>query len=65
MKVDVNDYLRSLDSSPVRSLKDVIDFNAAHAELEFPYPNMDQEGCVSCFSAPSSSLILVFQAASR
>jgi hypothetical protein len=63
MKVEVNDYLRSLESSSMRSLKDVINFNDAHAELEFPYPNMDQKGCAPEVSSPSPRLTPSFQVA--
>jgi hypothetical protein len=45
MKDEINDYVRSLSTSPVRSLQDIIEFNDAHAELEFPDPLTDQEMC--------------------
>jgi hypothetical protein len=45
MKDEINNYVRSLSTSPVRSLQDIIEFNDAHAELEFPDPLMDQEMC--------------------
>ena len=37
-EVDLQVYLRQLVFSPVRSLEDIIDFNDAHADIEFP-PN--------------------------
>ncbi|GAC1360533.1 MAG: amidase [Ktedonobacteraceae bacterium] len=36
-KADLNAYLSSLTTSPVRSLADIIAFNEAHAEQELPY----------------------------
>jgi hypothetical protein len=45
MKDEINDYVRSLSTSPVRSLQEIIEFNDVHAELEFPDPLMDQEMC--------------------
>ena len=36
-KADLNKYLASLTSAPVRTLKDVIDFNERNREREMPY----------------------------
>lgn len=36
-KADLNRYLASLASSPVRTLADIIAFNQAHADQELPY----------------------------
>jgi amidase len=36
-KADLNRYLASLPSSPVRTLAEIIEFNQNHAEQEFPY----------------------------
>ncbi|HET9918492.1 MAG TPA: amidase [Ktedonobacteraceae bacterium] len=36
-KTDLNQYLTELDSSPVRTLADIIAFNNAHAEQELQY----------------------------
>ena len=32
-----NDYLGALESSEVRNLKELIDWNKAHADIEMPY----------------------------
>lgn len=32
----LNEYLEGLEESSVRSLKDIIEFNEAHADLELP-----------------------------
>ena len=40
-KADLNNYLSSLKSSPVRSLEEVIRFNEQHAEQELNYFNQD------------------------
>lgn len=40
-KADLNTYLSALESSPVRSLEEVIHFNEEHAEQELKYFNQD------------------------
>ena len=32
----VDEYLADFESSPVRTMKDIVDFNKAHADLELP-----------------------------
>jgi amidase len=40
-KADLNAYLSALESSPVRSLEEIIRFNEEHAEQELKYFNQD------------------------
>ena len=40
-KADLNAYLSTLESSPVRSLEEIIRFNEEHAEQELKYFNQD------------------------
>ncbi|HJX92227.1 MAG TPA: amidase [Pyrinomonadaceae bacterium] len=40
-KADLNKYLTGLGTSPVRSLKEVIDFNEKHHDKEMPYFGQD------------------------
>jgi len=40
-KADLNKYLAGLGTSPVRSLKEVIDFNEKHRDKEMPYFGQD------------------------
>lgn len=46
-KVDLEDYLRGLKESKVRTLEDIINFNDAHSAIEFP----PGQGCQEVSSA--------------
>ena len=48
-KADLEDYLGSLKESKVRTLEDVINFNDAHASVEFPSGEGCQEVYPLCF----------------
>ena len=39
----INHYLKSLDTSPVRTLKELVEWNISHKDLELPEPYSDQE----------------------
>lgn len=51
-KVDFAAYASQLISSPVRTLEDVINFNDAHADLEFKPGECCQETIVASFGTP-------------
>ncbi|KAL5119079.1 hypothetical protein ACEQ8H_003003 [Pleosporales sp. CAS-2024a] len=46
---NVNDYLGALESSEVRNLKELIDWNKAHADIEMPYDHADQGRLIKAY----------------
>jgi len=53
VKICVNQYIASLESSAVKSLEDIIEFNKANPNLELPPDNPGQDGLIA---AAESSL---------
>lgn len=54
-KVDFGNYMSQLISSAVRTLEDVINFNDAHADLEFPPGKCCQRTMVASFGTPGTN----------
>ncbi|KAJ9121281.1 hypothetical protein QFC24_004617 [Naganishia onofrii] len=54
-KVDFGTYMSKLISSPVRTLEDVINFNDAHADIEFAPGECCQQTMVASFGTPGTN----------
>ncbi|KAF2870747.1 hypothetical protein BDV95DRAFT_574534 [Massariosphaeria phaeospora] len=46
---NINSYLSGLELSAVRNIKELIDWNTAHADIEMPYEHSNQERLVKSY----------------